>query len=43
MNTSQTLSATMPHPNLFSGFHLQHTGSTGPSGTVIGGIQMVNE
>ena len=43
MDASQTLSATMPSPNSFAGFHLQHTGSTGASATVIGGIQMVNE
>ncbi len=34
----QTLSATMQHPNDFRGFHLQHTGSTGASATVIKSI-----
>lgn len=42
MNVSQTLTAIMPHPNPFAGFHLQHTGSTGPSGTVVGAIKMKN-
>ena len=31
----QTLTTTMPHPNTFGGFHLQHTGSTGASATVV--------
>lgn len=34
-NNTQSLSATMPHPNDFGGFHLQHTGSTGASATII--------
>ena len=34
----QTLTATMPHPNHYGGFHLQHTGSTGASATVIQSI-----
>ncbi len=35
---TQTLTATMPHPNTFGGFHLQHTGSTGASATVVKSI-----
>lgn len=35
---TQTISARMPHPNTFGGFHLQHTGSTGASATVIKSI-----
>ena len=38
--TSITLTAEMPHPNTFGGFHLQHTGSTGASATVIKAIRM---
>lgn len=34
-NNTLSLSATMPHPNDFGGFHLQHTGSTGASATII--------
>lgn len=33
--TSQRLEAGMPHPNTYGGFHLQHTGSTGASATVV--------
>lgn len=36
----QLISATMPHPNAFGGFHLQHTGSIGPSATVIRSIRL---
>jgi len=36
--SQQSLSATMPRPNTFAGFHLQHTGSTGASATVIKSI-----
>lgn len=39
-DASQILTATMPHPNVFGGFHLQHTGSTGPSATVIKSIRI---
>lgn len=35
---TQTLEAMMPHPNTFAGFHLQHTGSTGASATVVKSI-----
>lgn len=35
IDAKQTLTATMPSPNRFGGFHLQHTGSTGASATVI--------
>lgn len=35
---TQTLEAVMAHPNTFAGFHLQHTGSTGASATVIKSI-----
>lgn len=35
---SQTLEASMPHPNSYAGFHLQHTGSTGASATVVKSI-----
>lgn len=31
----QRLTATMSHPNGYGGFHLQHTGSTGASATVV--------
>ena len=34
----QTINSTMPHPNTYGGFHLQHTGSTGASATVIKSI-----
>ena len=34
-DSTQQLKAMMPHPNSFGGFHLQHTGSTGASATVI--------
>lgn len=34
-NGMQKLISVMPHPNEFGGFHLQHTGSTGASATVI--------
>jgi len=34
-NGIQILSSVMPHPNDYGGFHLQHTGSTGASATVI--------
>lgn len=37
-HTPQQLEAAMPHPNTFGGFHLQHTGSTGASATVIKSI-----
>lgn len=33
------ITATMPHPNTFGGIHIQHTGSLGPSGTVISNIK----
>lgn len=35
---AQKLTATMSRPNTFGGFHLQHTGSTGASATVIKSI-----
>ena len=37
---SETMTLTSPiaHPNLFGGIHIQHTGSLGPSGTVISSI-----
>lgn len=35
IDKSQTLTAAMAHPNTFGGFHLQHTGSTGASATVV--------
>ena len=35
----QTLSATMPHANTFGGIHIQHTGSLGPSGTLIASLK----
>lgn len=35
---TQKLTAEMPHPNSFGGFHLQHTGTTGASATVIKSI-----
>lgn len=35
---AQILTAEMPHPNTFGGFHLQHTGSTGASATVVKSI-----
>ena len=31
----QQLTATIAHPNNFGGIHIQHTGSTGASATVI--------
>lgn len=34
----QILTAEMPHPNAFGGFHLQHTGSVGASATVVKSI-----
>lgn len=37
---SQCLTAQMTHPNGFRGFHLQHTGSTGASATVIKSISL---
>ena len=37
-HTPQQFEAAMPHPNTFGGFHLQHTGSTGASATVIKSI-----
>lgn len=37
-DSGQTLNAIMPHPNTFGGFHLQHTGSTGASATVVRSI-----
>lgn len=36
----QTLTALMPHPATCGGFHLQHTGSTGASATVIKSIML---
>lgn len=39
-DSKQCLSAKMPHPNTFGGFHLQHTGSTGASATVIKSIML---
>jgi hypothetical protein len=36
----QTITAAMPHPNSFRGFHLQHTGSAGESATLIASIEM---
>lgn len=36
--TEQVLSAQMAHPNSYRGFHLQHTGSTGASATVVKSI-----
>jgi deoxyxylulose-5-phosphate synthase len=36
----QTITAAMPHPNSFGGFHLQHTGSAGESATLIASIEM---
>jgi len=37
-NQHQQLSATIAHPNSFGGIHIQHTGSTGASATVIQSI-----
>ena len=37
---TQQMDAEMPHPNDFGGFHLQHTGSTGASATVIRSIKI---
>lgn len=39
----QQLQTVMPHPNGYSGFHLQHTGSTGASATVIGQIRLLDD
>ena len=39
----QQLSATIEHPNNFGGIHLQHTGSTGASATVIQSINCLYE
>lgn len=36
----QKLEAKMPHPNTFGGFHLQHTGTTGASATVVRTINL---
>lgn len=33
------LTTSMPHPNLYGGIHIQHTGSLGPSGTIISNIK----
>lgn len=35
----QTLSAVMPRPNSFGGIHLQHTGTTGASATVVQSVK----
>jgi len=40
---TQRLTATMPHPNAFGGIHIQHTGTTGASGTVIQSIHCTYE
>ncbi len=37
---TQTFTATMSHPNTYGGFHLQHTGSTGASATVVKTIKI---
>lgn len=37
-DSEQVLTATMPHSSPFTGFHLQHTGSTGASATVVRSI-----
>lgn len=37
---TQHLSATMAHPNTYSGFHLQHTGTVGGGATVIRSIKL---
>lgn len=37
---TQRLSATMPHPNPFGGFHLQHTGTVGAGATVVRSITL---
>lgn len=37
---TQVLEAEMPNPNIYGGFHLQHTGSTGASATVIKSINL---
>ncbi len=37
---AQHLSTTMPHPNTFGGFHLQHTGSVGASATILKSIYL---
>ena len=39
-NAPLVLTAPMPHPYTFGGFHLQHTGSIGPSATVIKSIRL---
>ena len=39
-NAPLVLTTTMPHPYTFGGFHLQHTGSIGPSATVIKSIRL---
>ena len=38
-NAVQTLSSAMAHPNSFGGIHLQHTGTTGASATVVQSIR----
>ena len=38
-NAVQTLSSAMAHPNRFGGIHLQHTGTTGSSATVVQSIR----
>ena len=35
----QTLCATMLHPNRYGGVHLQHTGTTGASATVVQSVR----
>lgn len=39
-DVTHTLTSKMPSPNTFGGFHLQHTGSTGASATVIKSIMI---
>ena len=39
----QQLTATIPHPNSFGGIHIQHTGSTGASATVIQSLNCTYE
>jgi hypothetical protein len=38
-NDVQKLSSAMAHPNSYGGIHLQHTGTTGASATVVQSIR----
>ena len=42
-NQQQQLTATIAHPNNFGGIHIQHTGSTGASATVIQSVNCTYE